>query len=213
MSVRIKEARQARGWSQQDLAERIGVSQPTIVHWEQGTHTPRNLALARLADALGVSRQWLQGDSELQAIVAASRTESYLKSVSPIQSYLASPIHHIAVFSGTLAKDEIEACINGKRPAIHFMPVAIPVLSPIGLIIDDPAIEKRFKRSTIAVIECADRTLVDGKTYLVALDGVAKLRKWGAYPARFEADDPADTILVSDAPDVLGRLIVALRQY
>jgi transcriptional regulator with XRE-family HTH domain len=213
MSVRIKEARQARGWSQQDLAERIGVSQPTIVHWEQGTHTPRNLALARLADALGVSRQWLQGDSEVQAIVAASRTESYLKNPSPIQSYLASSIHHIPIFSGTMSKEDVEACVAGKRPAIHFMPVAIPVLSPIGLIIDDPTIERRFPKPTVAMIECADRTLVDGKTYLVAIDGVAKLRKWGAYPARFEADDPVDTVLVSDAPDVLGRLLVALRQY
>jgi transcriptional regulator with XRE-family HTH domain len=213
MSVRIKEARQARGWSQQDLAERIGVSQPTIVHWEQGTHTPRNLALARLADSLGVSRQWLQGDSEAQAVIAASRSESYLKNVSPVQNYLSSVIHHVPIYAGTLGKDDIESCLNQKRPAIHFMPVAIPLLSPIGLIIDDPAMERRFPSPTIAVVECADRILVDGKTYIVALDGVVKLRRWGAYPARFEADDPIDTVMVTDTPEVLGRLLVALRQY
>jgi transcriptional regulator with XRE-family HTH domain len=213
MSVRIKEARQARGWSQQDLAERIGVSQPTIVHWEQGTHAPRNLALARLADALGVSRQWLQGDGDVQAMVAIGRTESYIKSTTPLQSYLSSPIHHVPIFGGILSKDDIEACLSGKRAAVQFMPVAIPVLSPIAVVINDPAIEQRFPSPTIAVIECADRTLVDGKTYLVALEGVAKLRKWGAYPARFEADNSDDTILVSEAPDVLGRLLVALRQY
>lgn len=213
MSVRIKEARQARGWSQQDLAERIGVSQPTIVHWEQGTHTPRNLALARLADALGVSRQWLQGDSEAQAILASARSENYLKNASPIQNYLASPIQHVPIFSGTLGKDDIEACLNSKRPAIHFMPVAIPLLSPIGLVIDDAAIERRFPKQTIAVIECADRILVDGKTYIVVLDGVVKLRRWGAYPARFEADEEHNSVLVTDTPEVLGRLLVALRQY
>jgi transcriptional regulator with XRE-family HTH domain len=213
MSVRIKEARQARGWSQQDLAERIGVSQPTIVHWEQGTHTPRNLALARLADALGVSRQWLQGDSEVQAVVAASRTESYLKNTSPIQAYLASTIHHIPIYAGDLTKEDVENCIQGRRPAIHFMPVAISVFSAFGLIIDDSAVERRFPRPTIAVIEAADRTLVDGKTYLVMLDGVARLRRWGAYPARFEADIAEHTVMVQEPPDVLGRLIVALRQY
>jgi transcriptional regulator with XRE-family HTH domain len=213
MSFRIKEARQARGWSQQDLAERIGVSQPTIVHWEQGTHTPRNLALARLADALGVSRTWLQSDGSAQAVVAVNRTESYLKNVSPIQEYLAASIHHIPIFGGELGKDDIEHCLSGRRAAIHFMPVAIPVLSPIGVIIEDNAVKKRFPRMTIAVIECADRTLVDGKYYFVMMDGVAKLRRWGAYPARFEADDPADHIMVTDAPDVVGRLIVAIRQY
>jgi plasmid maintenance system antidote protein VapI len=213
MSARIKEARQARGWSQQDLAERVGVSQPTIVHWEQGTHTPRNLALARLADALGVSRQWLQGDTEAQALLATSRSESYLKNVSPVQSYLASTIHHVPIYGGTMGKDEIESCLQGKRSAIHFMPVAIPVLSPIGIIIDDPEIEQRFPKPTIAVIECADRTLVDGKTYLVLLNGVAKLRRWGAYPARFEADHSDYTQMVTDTPDIVGRLLVALRQY
>jgi transcriptional regulator with XRE-family HTH domain len=213
MSVRIKEARQARGWSQQDLAERIGVSQPTIVHWEQGTHTPRNMALARLADSLGVSRQWLQGDGTTQAVVTAGRNENYFKQASPFQAYLASPIHHVAIYEGELGKDDIENCVTGKRPAIHFMPVAVPVLSPIGVVIDDNAIKRRFPRGTIAVIECADRTLVDSKYYLVMLDGVAKLRRWGAYPARFESDDPTDTIMVTDTPDVAGRLIAALRQY
>jgi transcriptional regulator with XRE-family HTH domain len=213
MSVRIKEARQARGWSQQDLAERIGVSQPTIVHWEQGTHTPRNMALARLADSLGVSRQWLQGDGSTQAVVAASREGNYFKQASPFQAYLASPIVHVPIFDGELTKDDIENCLTGRRAAIHFMPVAVPVLSPIGVVIDDEAIMRRFPRGTVAVIECADRTLVDGKYYLVTLDGLAKLRRWGAYPARFETDDPSHTIMVTETPEVSGRLIAALRQY
>jgi transcriptional regulator with XRE-family HTH domain len=213
MGARIKEARQARGWSQQDLAERVRVSQPTIVHWEQGTHTPRNLALARLADALGVSRQWLQGDQDSQVMVSPTRLPPYHKRASPIQDYLTSPIHHVPVFVGPLTKEEIEACLQANSTAVAFIPVAIPVLSPIGLVIDDPAIEKEFPKTTIGIIECADRTLVDGKTYLVQLDGVAKLRRWGAYPARFETDNPIERLLITNAPDVLGRLLVTIRQH
>jgi transcriptional regulator with XRE-family HTH domain len=213
MGARIKEARQARGWSQQDLAERVRVSQPTIVHWEQGTHTPRNLALARLADALGVSRQWLQDDTDSQVLVSTVGVAAYHKSTSPIQNYLSSPIHHVPVFDGPLNKESIEACLNAKKPAIGFMAMSIPVLSAIGWVIDDPEIEQEFPKPTIAVIECADRTLVDGRTYFVQLDGLAKLRRWGAYPARFEADDKSDPYLVTKPPEVLGRLLVIVRQY
>lgn len=213
MGTRIKEARQARGWSQQDLAERVGVSQPTIVHWEQGTHTPRNLALARLADTLGVSRQWLQEppDAPIQSIQMPA--QSGHRSTRPIFTYLNAPIHHVPVFSGPLDRDEVEACLRAQRPAIAYIPVAIPVITPIGLLIDDPAIATTFPAQTIGIIECADRNLVVGKTYLLSLNGVARLRVYQTGPTRFEADAPSDTTLVRDPPVVLGRLLVAIRQF
>lgn len=34
--VAIRKARQARGWTQKNLAERIGLSEKTIAYWEQG---------------------------------------------------------------------------------------------------------------------------------------------------------------------------------
>jgi transcriptional regulator with XRE-family HTH domain len=213
MSARIKEARQARGWSQQELAERVSVSQPTIVHWEQGTHIPRHLALARLADALGVSRQWLQGDIENNTLVAQSRTTPYHKNPTPILSYLNSPINHVPVFAGPLDKEEVEACLKAQRTAIAYIPVSIPVISPIGFVIDDGAIEKEFPKNAIGIIECADRSLIDGKVYLINLNGVAKIRRWGAYPARFDADRPDDVYLVNEPPEVIGRLLVTIRQY
>jgi len=37
----IKELRQFAGWTQQDLADRMGVRQQTVSEWETGLHTPR----------------------------------------------------------------------------------------------------------------------------------------------------------------------------
>jgi transcriptional regulator with XRE-family HTH domain len=45
------------GWSQDDLASRLGVSQPTVSTWENGTSEPRSqnlAALSRLLDIQGV---------------------------------------------------------------------------------------------------------------------------------------------------------------
>ncbi|MEM7029219.1 MAG: helix-turn-helix transcriptional regulator [Chloroflexota bacterium] len=40
-SEQIKNLRQHAGWTQQDLADRMGVRQQTISEWETGLHTPR----------------------------------------------------------------------------------------------------------------------------------------------------------------------------
>jgi len=42
------------GLSQQQVAERMGVSQPQVARCEQGRHDPGTETIARLADALGV---------------------------------------------------------------------------------------------------------------------------------------------------------------
>lgn len=56
--LRIKELREARQWSQRDLADRAGVRQATISQAEAGVGI--NLAtLERIADALGVDAGYL----------------------------------------------------------------------------------------------------------------------------------------------------------
>lgn len=53
---RLAKVRKARGWSQQDLADRAGVPYTTIYKCERGTHQePRVSVAAQLARALGVS--------------------------------------------------------------------------------------------------------------------------------------------------------------
>jgi transcriptional regulator with XRE-family HTH domain len=213
MSARIKEARQARGWSQQELAERVSVSQPTIVHWEQGTHIPRHLALARLADALGVSRQWLQGDGDTIDTATASTTNVALSSASQPQTYLSKPLVHVAVFAGPLDRTEINACLRGERSPINYVPVAMAIQSPIAMRVDDPAVRREFPKGSVAVIDCGDKALQDGKFYLFAANGTARLRRWGAMPMRLEADSLEDVQFVAAAPDVLGRVVMSIRSY
>jgi transcriptional regulator with XRE-family HTH domain len=213
MSARIKEARQARGWSQQELAERVSVSQPTIVHWEQGTHIPRHLALARLADALGVSRQWLQGDGDTIDTTTSPQTSVALGGANQPQAYLSRPLLHVGVYASPLDRTEINACLRGERSPISYVPVAIAIQSPIAMRVDDPAVKREFPKGSVAVIDCGDKALQDGKFFLFAFNGTARLRRWGSMPMRLEADGLEDVQFVAAAPEVLGRVVMSVRNY
>lgn len=53
LSVRVKEAREAKGLSQSQLADRMGTQQSVIARLEGGGITPTLPTLKRIADALG----------------------------------------------------------------------------------------------------------------------------------------------------------------
>ena len=50
----IAQARLAKGMTQAQLAEAIGVKPTQIANWEQGTRKPKVGALMKIADALGI---------------------------------------------------------------------------------------------------------------------------------------------------------------
>ena len=53
LGVRLKEARQEKGWTQAELAERVGVSRKTINTVENGVFIPSTLLALNLARVLG----------------------------------------------------------------------------------------------------------------------------------------------------------------
>ena len=59
LGERVKRARQERGLSQSDLAERLGLSDAYISKIEMGKNAMTVTVLAKLSDALGVSTDWL----------------------------------------------------------------------------------------------------------------------------------------------------------
>lgn len=59
--IRLKRTREARGWSQLDLAHRTGLQPAAISHFETGHRSPSFDNLRKLSDALGVSVDYLLG--------------------------------------------------------------------------------------------------------------------------------------------------------
>jgi transcriptional regulator with XRE-family HTH domain len=58
---RLRHARDLRGWSQGDLAERAAMPASSVAHFEAGSRKPSFDTLRRLANALEVTTDYLLG--------------------------------------------------------------------------------------------------------------------------------------------------------
>ena len=70
--VRLRSARESRELSQGALAERAGLQPSAVSHFETGTRKPSFDNLRRLADALGVSTDYLLGRTDAMTGSGAS---------------------------------------------------------------------------------------------------------------------------------------------
>lgn len=75
-SEKIKELRSERGWSQEQMAEKLSVSRQAITKWETGAGTPDIENLAAIAQLFGVSTDVLIFGKDPAGETAPSRFES-----------------------------------------------------------------------------------------------------------------------------------------
>jgi transcriptional regulator with XRE-family HTH domain len=59
IGARIKDARRKHGWTQDDLAEAVGVSRSAVAQWETGRAGQLTPNLTRIASVLGVGVEFL----------------------------------------------------------------------------------------------------------------------------------------------------------
>ncbi len=64
IGARIAGLRERRGWSQEELARRLGVGRARLGKWETGEHAPPPVQLLALKAAFGVSLDELVEDGE-----------------------------------------------------------------------------------------------------------------------------------------------------
>jgi transcriptional regulator with XRE-family HTH domain len=58
---RIRLAREAKGWSQEALADELDTKQATVARWEAGSF-PKRIGLPKIAEVLGKPVEWFQGE-------------------------------------------------------------------------------------------------------------------------------------------------------
>ena len=62
ISKNIKRLRMDRDWTQEQLAEKVGVTRSTVTQWETGWSKPRMGAVEKLAAVFGVSTSYMVND-------------------------------------------------------------------------------------------------------------------------------------------------------
>ena len=60
MGQRIRSAREAKGWTQDDLAAAMKTSRSLVSDWERDATDPRGSTRIKLSDALDVSPEWIR---------------------------------------------------------------------------------------------------------------------------------------------------------
>lgn len=80
-SERLKEEREKRNWSQNDLAEKLHVSRQSVSEWETGKNYPSIEIIIHLSDLFGITiDELLRSDEELtQKIIEDSKQLAYPK--------------------------------------------------------------------------------------------------------------------------------------
>ena len=65
---RMFATRKARGMTQQQLADKLGISKRMVAHYESNTEGPSIERVTEIAEALNVTASYLLGESTLKAI-------------------------------------------------------------------------------------------------------------------------------------------------
>lgn len=122
LAEKIAMLRKQNGWSQEDLAMKLGVSRQSVSKWESTASIPDLERIVKLAEIFEVSTDYLLKDSLEEDIVGLS--------TSVTESYEDTPEHSISLEEANVYMDYIQHA----APRIA-LAVAACVLSPVVLIL------------------------------------------------------------------------------
>lgn len=122
LSDKIVQLRKQKGWSQEELAERIGVSRQAVSKWESAQAAPDIDKILLLSELFDVSTDYLLKDGEDVAAKAPAAPED-----------METQAHTCR----TVTKAEAEQYLQGRRRQGLYMALAtlLCILSPICLIL------------------------------------------------------------------------------
>ena len=166
----IKNLREENGWTQTDLAKKVGVGKTTIANYESGTRSPNQDMLFKLADVLQVSVNRLFPVPDGVIPVTSSRKIPVLGEIAcgepiladeNIKEYIETPVNGLptgTIFYLKAKGDSMKPTIpNGSLVLIRQQPVVEDgEIAAVLFTEDNGATLKRIKRAGQTVILMPD---------------------------------------------------------
>jgi DNA-binding XRE family transcriptional regulator len=94
------QARRAAGYTQESLAERLGVDRTTVARWESGEYSPQPWLRPRMAEAFGVSLSALGELVDLDEVEATERAGGGAASLAACEQVPGATREHETVKPG-----------------------------------------------------------------------------------------------------------------
>ena len=159
----IKRLRTSKEWTQEQLAEKVGVTRSTVTQWETGWSQPRMGAVERLASAFGVTVPDMVSDGDERRLPAGAIFPRKSKAAFAPQlgRVHAGEPQDPDVFDGPMV--ELPESVAAAHPRAYFLEVegdCMDKVYPEGcLILVDPDQEPR--NGSIAAVS------IDGANYVM----------------------------------------------
>ena len=130
---RIKQLRRSKGMSQQELADKTGLSKMTIYHIEKGNKQPTAETLSKIANALDVSMDFLMG-------VEDKNNNNLPQNAIPAK--FIPIVGKVSAGNGILADENI----------INYLPVPQNKDVDFGLIVEGDSMEPAYNNGDYALV-------------------------------------------------------------
>ena len=131
LSEKIINLRKSRGWSQEELAERLDVSRQSVSKWESGVSNPELDKIVAMSTLFGVSTDYLLKD------VTAGEDDVDREFVEQEDAEIEETPLEVSILSRNVSPEEAEEYLSavkkaGPRIALG---VLLCILSPVALIL------------------------------------------------------------------------------
>lgn len=140
LADKIINLRRKNNWSQEELAEQLGISRQSVSKWESGTSIPDLDKIIKLSMIFGVSTDYLLKD-ELETPVPAESDTDFAGEEPLRHVTLEEVTEFINTVSGAAVKIAIGVvlCILGPAFLIAFLSLAIPKSDGMSAILTEQA--------------------------------------------------------------------------
>ena len=88
LADKITEERKKNGWSQEELANQLGVSRQAVSKWESAGAVPDLQRILQMSELFGVSTDYLLGTANNKAINVDGLTDTQIDSITMIVNEL-----------------------------------------------------------------------------------------------------------------------------
>ncbi|WP_279119673.1 XRE family transcriptional regulator [Snodgrassella alvi] len=212
LSDRIKQARKHVALSQQQVADKMGVSKTAVFKWENGHYEPKNLDI--LANILGVSLSWLREGRGSPFPATTTTLAAEVNIIAENQDQTLVPFYSSIEQAGSVQSKQLHIQ-HGKRISLRTELLERKKINPQMVVcfsVNDNSMEPIIPYGTIFAVDLNRTNIIDGNLYLIKQNHQYRIRKLYSMPYEeirlhaFNTKEYSDVCIPANHIIIIGRI-------